>query len=867
MTAQDTKIGFFQSLRGKFVMYFLGISLIPLITVSLIAYTRSSAALKTEAENKLEAIRDIKAGQIEGYFGERLGDVMVLSENPSTVAAMIAFDKAVMEDANNIGTDEIGAMKTFRSEYLGKHELANAGDGSEYSEVHAQYHYMFQDYMEAYGYYDIFLVDPHSGAIVYSVWKEDDYGTSLANGDYANTNIGDAFRESLEAANHEFTMLEDFAYYAPSKGAASFVASPIFDGTELVGVLIFQLSIDQINQIMQERTGMGESGETYLVGEDKLMRSDSRFSEESTIYVQEIDTITAQKALEGEVGFGVVPDYRGINVLSAYKPLDLPNVQWVLLSEIDESEALAPARQMLIITLIVMGVGAVVVAIIAFLIANSVANPIIFITEISSRLAIGDADLGGIDKKISNKINAKKDELGAIGQSFNKLIAYFTEMANASQRMADGDLTADVKPKAEVDLLGNSFSQMVINLRELVGEVTDNANSMSVASQQLSAAAEQSGSATNQITTTIQQVALGTAQQSNSVNETSGSVDQMVRAIEGVAKGAQEQASAVEQSSQVTSQMSNAIQQVATNAQAGAKGAASAAETAKSGSVVVESNLEGMKLIKEKVDLSSTKVEEMGQRSNQIGMIVETIDDIASQTNLLALNAAIEAARAGEHGKGFAVVADEVRKLAERTASATKEIGSLIAEVQNTVSEAVNAMDESAGEVERGVTKAGEAGDALFSILQAVEGVNQQVEDISAAAEQMEASSHELVSAMESVSAIVEENTAATEEMTASSTEVSHSIENIASVSEENSAATEEVSASTEEMSAQVEEVTASSASLADMAQSLLEVVSQFKIMDDDIGNENLDLEAEGSSVSGDNGSSIVDEGEIILDL
>jgi methyl-accepting chemotaxis protein len=239
-----------------------------------------------------------------------------------------------------------------------------------------------------------------------------------------------------------------------------------------------------------------------------------------------------------------------------------------------------------------------------------------------------------------------------------------------------------------------------------------------------------------------------------------------------------------------------------------------------------------MAQIQSVVGQAASKVRDLGILGQKIGAVVETIDDIAEQTNLLALNAAIEAARAGEHGKGFAVVADEVRKLAERSGRETKQIAELIAQVQTGTQEAVAAMDSGAASVELGSQKADQAGRALQEILEAVQATVRQVGEIASSSQQMASGARSVTDAMHSISAVVEESTAASQEMSAQAIQVTTSIQSIAAVCEEQSAATEQVSASTEEMSAQVDQMSAQAQELAATAEQLKVLVSRFKLDD-----------------------------------
>ena len=363
------------------------------------ALVETVGTLRQEAFSKLVAVREVKRAAVERYFQSINDQILTFSEDRMIVDAMKAFREDFREfrAENAVSPQELERMRRelktyytgeFSGEYrsqnegaspealqyfeqldddsvalqyhyirananpLGsKHLLDAAADGSRYSRLHEKVHPIVRSFLEKFGYYDIFLVDPDTGDIVYSVFKELDYSTSLLNGPYSRTNFGEAFRRANAANGPDAVVLVDYKKYTPSYEApASFIASPIYDGDEKVGVAMFQMPIDRLNHIMNERAGLGETGETYLVGPDNLMRSDSYLDPDHHSVVAsfrkpdtgKVETDAARAALSGKTEARVIIDYNGNPVLSAYSPVKVGGQTWALLAEIDVAEAFCP---------------------------------------------------------------------------------------------------------------------------------------------------------------------------------------------------------------------------------------------------------------------------------------------------------------------------------------------------------------------------------------------------------------------------------------------------------------------------------------------------------------------------------------------
>jgi methyl-accepting chemotaxis protein len=524
--------------------------------------------------------------------------------------------------------------------------------------------------------------------------------------------------------------------------------------------------------------------------------------------------------------------------LSGYAPFYTSDgkVAGVLGIDISASEVMHQVNRLLVTALLTGLVVSILVGIVAFGMIRSIIQPIQFITRVALQLSSGNSELSEAHSQELLRLNSRTDELGEISRAFHTMVTYFNDLTQSALSIAAGNLNALVQPKSNQDQLGLAFARMASDLGTILSEIAAHTQQLSQASEKLSSAASKADQAAADIAAAMQSVTEGISVQTDTIVKMAASTDQMAQSIQGVASGVQEQSGAISSAASSTAKISSTIHDVTRMAEAADANAGQAAGTAQAGVATITKSITGMDSIKARVTQSSQKVLEMGQRSDQISEIAETIDDIASQTNLLALNAAIEAARAGEHGKGFAVVADEVRKLAEKSALATRQISDLTKTIQQTVAEAVDAMDRSIAEVESEVANISQSDAALANIQKTVVSVNQQVKGIVSSAQWIGKSIDSLSGSMDTISKVVEENSASTEKMTSESNNISRSVRNIAEVSEQNYASIEAVSGSSQAIQLEVDAVSRDAQSLVEMSRTLQQMVDRFQL-DEHEGN------------------------------
>ena len=526
-------------LRTKISAVIFAVAILTMAVMFVFTDTYSKKFIVEDSFDKLRAIREIKAGQIESYFQNIENQVLTFSEDKMVIEAMEAlqagFDQIDVSMRQN-GISEytldtslqsyyekefIPRLKqnqdksVFASSYIPsnprtkalqylfissnpepvgeKDRLSTASISGLYTDAHKKYHPVFRSFLEKFGFYDLFLIDAASGHVVYSVFKEVDFGSSLLSGPYRTSQLAAVFRKARAASYPDFVHLVDFAPYAPSyNGQASFMGSPIFDGDKLTGVLVFQMPIERINNTMTNRNsweevGLGKSGETYLVGEDLTLRNQSRFMVEdktgyleaisrsgisqstikiidnlnSTIGLQPVETQGTKAAISGQIGEDVFPDYRGIPVLSTFRPLNITGVNWVIMSEIDEAEALAPLNRLRWQYLIVFLAMTPLILIASFYFSRSITKRLKALDNAAMKLAGGDLDV--------SLVISGTDEIGSLSDSFTKMRNAIHDLIEKQNQTIDA-LSASLIPVTEdvavVPLIGLLDDRRVHQIRE-----------------------------------------------------------------------------------------------------------------------------------------------------------------------------------------------------------------------------------------------------------------------------------------------------------------------------------------------------------------------------------------------------------------
>lgn len=513
------------SIKSRFIILLVLATLFSILVVGYLGWRSSRDALNDAIFNQLTSVRTAKARQIEDYFRSMRNQVVVLAEDHMVASAMVRLNRGYQQLTNVSLSDEEESVlgdyyadvfvptladnlsdgspnyNQFRPQgqvarylqyhYLAangnargyKHFLDDAADNSDYSKFHAEYQPRLRELALRFGYYDLFLINIDSGEIVYSVFKETDYGTNLLTGPYRTSGLADVVRAVQENPTQQSVQIVDFQPYLPSYNVpAGFIAGPIYNGTHPVGILALQFPVDQFNHIMTggnqwEADALGDSGETYLIGADQLMRSDSRFllqdpdgykdelrrlgvptrrvdlieKLETTILLQHVDTVASRKALAGEAQTEIIDDYRGISVLSSFAPLNIEGLEWGIIAEIDATEVFEPLQKLQRSLWISAAILISLVTLFAPLIISSFLRPLSQILDRTKQSYNQEEPL---------RFDANgRDEFGELSQRLNMIMA----------QVHDQSVAAAEKEEKYNTLLARTFPQSVVPRYDNIG--------------------------------------------------------------------------------------------------------------------------------------------------------------------------------------------------------------------------------------------------------------------------------------------------------------------------------------------------------------------------------------------------------------
>lgn len=689
-------------LATRLMISFLVVGLLPMTVISVILLRRYTESLEAEAYQRLEAVRDDRIHAVEAYLegaGKQLQEfasnamtIQALKDLPAAFAQMPA-DKQMNQEkldevrrqvssyyanefeaefarrnggkegetqriVTNLDDASVYAQHTYiasnRFRAGERHLMDEAGDGTAYDQIHGRIHSSMRSYVDVLGFYDVFLVEPKNGQVVYTVHKEIEFGTSLLSGPFANSGIGVAFRRALASRGVRGPVLVDYASYRPSfDEPAGFMALPVFDDRNLVGVAIFQLPLDRFTQTISQAPGLGESSDAFIVGPDHFMRTDSvrveRFNAVDSVRNQVPVALPAvDQGLEGQSGVMVAKGLSNQDVLTAYGPITFGEVTYAIVAETTLSHALMPAKNARDVMLLCFVISGAITLLLAFSLTAAIAKVVK-----SSELR-------------QQKVTEFQDgEIFRLSETLAKMATGDLRSAYKVPEVEDPDLVSTQVGLAKISA---GIEETLVDFQSSILAIRDRSDVMVDALESLITLADQLTLGTENTAEQSDSVASSTAQMSTNVDSVAAAAEEMSINVGSVSESASAMTQKMHVAAKAIQRLSESIADVANRADNGSSVATSAAEKSLVANAVMDS---------------------LGRAATEIGKVTEVIKRIAEKTNLLALNATIEAASAGEAGKGFAVVANEIKELANQCTTAAEDITERIVGVQKNTSDAV----------------------------------------------------------------------------------------------------------------------------------------------------------------------------------
>jgi len=656
-------------IKTKMIISNMGIGLIPMLIIGLVAIWMIFNALEEQAYQQLEGRREIKKYQLVDYLNKMFNQLEILIDNEEMQSTYRDFEIEGVEDWSQIKTnDDFLMFQDMRQKNLIKWLEGNLWD-------------------------DILFIES-SGRINYNLIQGEALGKKIpteenkADNIISNTNLAKAFNElrSKIADNENGFMdfnfvVSDLDIYPPFKKSDVPLKPVMFflanikssEPSTFNGYIGFMISFNEINTIISQRDGMGDTGEAFLIGADQLMRTDSfrnpeKFSAVNSIQNQiKIETESAMKALAGISGNQSANNYDGNDVLSSYTSVTFKGLNWALIVEKEKSESFATINQIQLILMVLGVICALVVVIISIIVSHSITKPLggepDDMAAVTDKISVGDLQIDFPDEK---KISGLYANMKVMVQGLQTRIS-------SIEKIATGDLKTEVSLTSDRDVFGKALQTMTKDLTVMIRIISEEAKNLYDFSNALSdisvQMADESGSMNNQsgvIASAVEEMSANITSVADAVKMVDSDIDQLVETSVLMTNGMDDATNEVKD-------MSTSIEEVSQKA----TDALTISNEAQTKSAEVTKTM----------DILDNAVGEIGE-------VTAIIKEIAQQTNLLALNANIEAASAGESGKGFAVVAQEIKELAKQSARSASEISEKILGIQEHTKEAVDSISQ-----------------------------------------------------------------------------------------------------------------------------------------------------------------------------